>query len=590
MKKFRKALCFSVTLAMICTTLYSHIIPATAAAKPTVVSENVNVAKGKSVSAENAQLDIVSSFDAMVDGDETTPIYVFTNKDADGKTTDSEGNVLNSSITVDLGMRYNVKRIEFTTVANSGAKQCFELLGSNDENFAVYDTLYKVGGFVNTPDENTDFSDNKLTLTLDGDIDYRYIRIKRNAYAWIQINELAVYADELFTEVSRNADVKANTTWTGYSPAAAVDGKNGSNTDGWQSDYSDVIDGEKYMWLNIDLGNTYSIAKIEIESIFDGYANGGTDYSIRRGWSIYGSNIAPINSELQKVEVQTTGVGILKADGYDRLATTYGTIPSYNSGADIDGKKYSMSDCDLHWNSGKYEGETGIISQNISGHYRYITLHRGLPSLSSIGEVRVYTPNVQANCVRIEDKRITVSFSGEMSAETMNSDNIILKNSEGKVLAQTNTRADKYEYSFTADAVNAGEKYTLTVSDGLKSSSGLALSEKIFDITATVAAEVEVKIFDGDGTEQSKLAADTDYSVKVQLISNLSETKDVVIIIAEKDANDNLVKACAYPGKMKRGENDITLSYKTGATVGTSFEIYVWDANSMKPYTTKTVK
>lgn len=589
-KFFTKVTSLFITLSVGVTALSVGAIQVSAVTddeKPTlVVNKGVNIAKNKTITSNEIYFDVgTTSFDNMVDGKEDTVINLFTNgssTDIGGKHTD--GSLVDADITVDLGRRYNVQRIELTVPAGSPAKQCFEINGSNSADFEEYDTFYTIGGFVNSPDENADFKDNKLTVNLDASNDYRYIRIKRNAWAWIQISELAVYADEYLYEVSRNKTVATNSDTFGAA-SKLVDGKNESDEDGWNSDW-----GSEYMWADIDLGASYPITKIEVESLFSGNGAYG-DMNIRRGLAVYGSNTAPNSTTFnnaENIKAHSSGLSYFEADGYDMIASTYGYIPSFNSGTD-NTDKYTLAECSAKLDKGVTE-YNGIISENVSGNYRYIHIQRGLTSITGLGEVRVYTPAVVVNSARISDGKVIVSFSGDMA--NIDADKINIYDEAGNKLTKTNPELKGCEYTFKADGITLASKYKVVIGDGLKSSYGLDVAGKTFNIYSQDKIEFKsVMLMLGTGQTVTKFTPGTEHIISYKLLSRLTDGQILTPIIAERDASGNLVGIKVTDATtITPGEDTYSFRYTTRDTVGTTYEIYLWDMEGNIPYSKKYTK
>ena len=537
--------------------------------KPIISESNVNVAMGKNVTLSGITEESYSKGAAAVtDGSNSTIMY--------------GSFAANADVTIDLENRYNIKRIVLT-VPDGGNQtgQQYEIQLSNDENFEKYDVVHKVGGLLTI----TGGAD----VILDGNKDYRYVRYHKTSGAWAGISEIEVYADESLMEISRNATVTANTTWPGYSASAAVDGRNSSNADGWQSYYSGS-DGQDYMWLNIDLGASYPIKKVEIESLYDGVGNG--DIQSRRGWSIYGSNIAPVVADMQKVTKHTSGMNYLSADGYTQLAFTYGMLPNFNSGTG-NNTKYTLAQCSTLLDQGTQDFN-GIISQGVSGDYRYITLQRGVISLTGLGEVRVYTPAPVANSVTLDGNKVTLSFSDKMFPDTVNDETVVLTDSTGNVIKYTDAYADGYEYSFTVNSLEPGRQYNLTVSSTVKNLNSMPIAAKTLTFTTPAQITVsDVMITDASGTEvKGVLSANTSYNCKLTLNSILSDSVDAMIVIAQKDSFGNLVRADKKENVTvtANGTSNADVTFATDSAVGSMLEIYVWDSETLYPYSFKTTR
>lgn len=529
--------------------------------KPVITESNINVAESKNVTVSGITEESYSGgAQSVADAKQTSILYgTF---------------AANSTVTVDLGRRYNLKEVKITVPSggNQTAQQ-YEVQASNDVNFKTYDVLHKVGGLT----EITELADD---IKLDGTKDYRYVRYVKLTGAWGGITEIEVYADEALMEISRNAETTANTTWSGYSTSAAVDGKNGANADGWQSYYSGSEEtSEKYMWLSVNLGAQYPIRKIEMESLFDGIGNG--DQWSRRGWAIYGSNTAPTNESIRDgVAYDPSGLYYININGFDQLAKTTFFIPSFNSGEN-NSQKYKLSECDRN------EDFYGYVSEWVSGEYQYITFQRGSISLTGLGEVRVYTAAPQANNVRLDGNKVTVSFSESMFPDNINGETVVLKDSAGNVVNYEDSFVDDCEYSFNADLVD-GVTYTLEISSDIKNLNSLPVAAKTFTFTVPtpiVASNVVVKDAD-DTAVVTDFAVNTSYNLHMDLLSKMSSNVNAFVIIAQKDADGNLIAVdTANPTvNGNTATEDVKVKFNVLNEVPDTIEVYIWNSDATQPY------
>ncbi len=537
--------------------------------KPIINDENVNIAMGKQVTVSGITEENYSNGGAgVVDGSASSNLY--------GSFTAS------SSITIDLENRYNIKRVVLKTSSGGNQTgQLYEIQLSNDENFVEYDVAHHVGGLVG---DAFNAVASGADITLDGTKDYRYVRYQKNAACWAGIEEIEVYADRSLMEISRNATAVANAEYAStYGAQNAVDGKNAAVTDGWTNGWpSNDIN----PWLYVDLGASYPITRIEMESLYSENpfnAGGGSE---RRFWNVYGSKTMNTDDLLLENDSGVHATIAKIGDGYDLLGTVKtGYMPYYNEGQNND-TYYTFAEAQ---NSGA--NTNGILRDDVSGEYRYITFQKAYKGLAGLGEVRVYTPAAQANSVRLNGNEITVSFSDKMFPENINSETVVLKDASGNVLSQNNGYAEDYEYTFTTDGLKPATTYYLTVSSAIKSLSSMPISAKT--ITFTTPAYVtlsEVSVSDANG-EAPTLKANTAYTLTAKMASTFETKTPVMVVIAEKDASHRLVKAyTASAEATAKGTSTLTVPFTTGETVGSIIEVYVWDETTLEPYSVKVTK
>ncbi len=530
--------------------------------KPIVTQKGVNVSKGKKVTTLNTQLtDGSTTWDVIVDGDESTGVYTYTNIDASGNTVD-----VPSHITVDLGARYDIKKIEFKVRPQSQAKQLFDIQLSNDVSFNDFETVYSVAGLADV-DASEDFVDNKLTLNLENK-GYRYVRINRKQYAYMTIDELSVYADINMMEVTSGIKATASNTFQGYDTLYLTDGVNSEESKGWASGWNDA-----YEWVNLDLGAAVPLARIELESPYNGAADG--DYNARRFWNIYGSNVAPNATDLNTT-TQSGDNHLISAEGYTLLDTTdYGCMPSYNYGNFDEQVYYSSEETRQNWNSGNYgTGQNGILAVNVSGEYRYLTLQRGYAGYAALGEIRAYIAAPKANSVSVKDDKVYVNFSDKMFPHYLTSDYIKLYDAEGTELTYTNGKAvDAYTFAFTAD-LEMGTSYKVVVNKGVKNVNSIPLSidnEIVFKtpepkMECTYTLNVVEGVVDFDVVVTSTYPTDIPVHAYIAQYGEdgLKAMKLAKFTAVAKDTSYAPVEGISH-------------------AEGDTYKVYVWRANNLKP-------
>ncbi len=379
--------------------------------------------------------------------------------------------------TIDLGKRYGIEKIMLHIrkdgLSEGPGREYFEILGSNDPNFA---TSEKLGGIEAKND--TLFPDHGIyTANLSGAEAYRYIRIAKTAAGWSLWAELEVYAREYMTEVSRNKPVEA--TYSAYAnnqPEKAVDGKNDNySTDAWRSAYPDG----KQSYYGTDMGD-YLIVDLEKEmpvSYFEmEYPNGVADNSAaRRYWSVYGTNELPAMSETApayRTGLVGTGTEEVDIEGVELLGTTGDYfIPTYS--ADTPLAMY-----------GNIAATEGYISQTVADvvPYRFVIFKHRMNQFSELGEVRVFVTNPELKKAVKEDNGIKLMFSEPMMAEDIIPENIKLYDTNGN--AVTDFSVALSADGFDAVITGADNVQKVIVSDGIRSALGAdiaGITERYFE-------------------------------------------------------------------------------------------------------------
>jgi len=543
--------------------------------KPVITEKNVNVAKGKTIDGVNIKLEGSTSLAPLVDGDENTSVYMYSNINSANET-----NVVPSNITVDLEKRYAIDKIELVmdSVNNQG-KQCFELQLSNDADFEDYDTVFTAGSY-NDINGESGFDGDKLTVKLDGLYDYRYVRIARKAYGWFQAREIAVYADVNYMEISKNASATASHTYSANMAASElVDGLTATPDNGWFTGWNSAGGTilETSPWVVLDLGVEVPVTKINLYAMNMNIANQFGDLDSRRFWNVYGSNQAPETSELNTVaNVWPENISITD-EKYTKLFTTDIVALPANKGT-LD-NAYNCAEMTNIWNSGVYNTE-GYLSENVTGSYRYITLHKGYSSFGSLGEVQVYTVAPKVNCVRVNGNTITVTFSDAMFPTYLTDEYIKLYDKNDCVVEYTNpTIIDNYTYSFTAN-IEEGKEYKVVVNKNAKAFSSIPLGvDNVLSFGKSgINADVIAKKLDGD--KVTEFANGEEYSFDVTVKTDGAE-KAVRAIVAQYNG-EIMVNAKAV---------DITATSDTEAKnvsgfkyqTGNSFKVFVWDVDTLAP-------
>lgn len=533
--------------------------------KPIITEENINVAQGKTITAENAELTTGStSYAPIVDGNEATQTFMYSNK-ANG-----ESNTNPSYITLDLENRYNIKKLDLLMYDNN--LNNFAIYVSNDEDFKTYDTLIDYNGYGGDQfDEN-----HRLVLELDGKYDYRYVRIHKKGYAWFGIKELAVYADTSLAEVSRGASVTVSHTYAaGFEGDNIVDGKNEKEADGWLSGWlSAGVNGYAY----VDLGTTLPITRIEMEGLFA--SDNATAHS-RGYWNVYGSTTMN-EADLATTDGAWGALAKINNENYTQLATTgVGKYIPLIADASHRENTYKLNEI-----SDSTAEIYGIVREAVSGDYRYITFHHGINNLAALGEVRVYSPAPTANSVRVDGDKVTVSFSDKMFPDSMNEDTIVLKNAEtGEVIAQSNASAKGYEYTFEA-GLDLNTEYVVEVADTVKNLNNLTVSETEIAFETPDKLELTgMRVDITNGKYVSKLAANTAYTVSGHVSSEIADQKTVTILAVEKTGERVVAVHSAEKTAYANTDSYFALKFTTGETVGENLEFYLLDGfGTMTPY------
>ena len=420
-------------------------------------TDSVNVALGKPVTASENLVPYENwDWSRLTDGNAATIV---------APTMDSRSD--SDNLTVDLGKRYSIDKINIVSAANDDMGRIqVEIQAANNADFSDAVTLDSINAFY----DETKFPKNGTwTIYTDGRNAYRYVRIQKTASAFWMYGDLEVYASEYITEVSRNKPVEASiAVYANNKPEYAVDGKNDSTNTGWWSAYPGV-GGGKYNtfgtdeigdYLTVDLEESLPISYIEIE-----YPNGISDnVASRQGWSVYGSNSLPAKTETSPLyRPQLAVIGSINADGFTELCTTgvNNYIPVYSVE-----KIVGMS--------GNLYNAEGTISQKVDSGtpYRYITFKKLNKNIAQLGEVRAYVTNPTLGSIKKDGENIILSFSDEMDASTLTAENIKIFAANGDEITGFEVSASGYE----AVISGAGKAAKITLGYGVKNEKGAELA------------------------------------------------------------------------------------------------------------------
>ena len=536
--------------------------------KPVVIEEDINIARNRVAVAER-----------------TSGNINWTNI-TDGKTSTQNSATIakNGAITIDLEKSYNIKKIVIDVPSNSQGRQTYKIQVSNDPAFVDSTTkTLKSRGSVAKLSETTEWvNGTTLTINLDGSEFYRYVRYLNTTGSadgkYMYMNEIEVWADRNLMEISRNASTTTNAVYSNsnsYASNKAVDGKNTEASGHYFSGWNDAMN-----YVSIDLGAKVPVVRVELESPYNG--KGHCDYNARRGWSVYGSNIAPVAADIAAgVTKQSSGIYDLTAEGYTKLGGTHGCLPNYNNGVFDEQVYYTFSNCNSDWPTNALKG---ILRQNISGEYRYITVHRGLTGAAVLGEARVYTIAPKA-AAKLNGNTVTVNFSEKIFPSYMVSDNFTLYDSNNNVVAFSNaTAVDDDTFTFTAD-FKPGETYKVVVDKSVKTVSSMPLNidNEITIVVPNISTSVTVK-----ATETDEVA--TDFVVGTAYNFNVAVTSPFVA----DEPNVKIVVAQYNGDKLEKAEvKDITAIANTTTPVvlenftyaeGNTFKVFAWKANFDEPY------
>lgn len=151
---------------------------------------------------------------------------------------------------VDLGKEYKISEIGlvFRTTANQEkTRRNFEVLASNDENFISYTKLYSSGSL------NVGFKE-ELSIPIETEESYRYVRVQKTALEPIGIAECRVYSEENVvltpSEVWFSSGIKGK-----FGTGSAVDGDyNTYWSEGFKKNY----------WVKIKNDSDKAISKVKL--------------------------------------------------------------------------------------------------------------------------------------------------------------------------------------------------------------------------------------------------------------------------------------------------------------------------------------
>ena len=541
--------------------------------KAVVTVENANIVKGKpaTVTLDSGE----TKWTMLTDGNKSTEI------------SDSNYGYLagNGEVKFDLGKRYNISKIVLTVNVDSQAKQAYKIQVSNDPAFTDSSTkTLKSRGTVNNLDEATEFvNGTTLTINLDGDASYRYVRyynsLSSNKYLYM--SEFEVYADKKLVEVSRGVTPTVSNTYSGYSVKGLTDGVNNSKNGGWASGWIDTT-----QWINVDLGMQLPIERVEMESVYNGV--GDSDYNGRRGWYVYGSNITPTREDLSNAATIKNTLNPLLAEGYTLLDTIKNaSMPSYNQGVFDEQVYYTPAEVLAKWAAESYGKENGIlrIDFDTPGKYRYITFHKGYIGYANMGEVRVYTLAPFVSSYKLNDNTVTLNFTDAMFPNYMTTDYIKLYDADGNIVDMSSAEmVDTYTFRFTAD-LKPGATYKIVASKDMKTLESMPLNEdnEITIVVPNISTSVTVK-----ATETDEVA--TDFTIGIAYNFNVAVTSP----FAADEPNVKIVVAQYNGDKLVKAEvKDITAIANTTTPVvlenftyaeGNTFKVFAWKANFDEPY------
>ncbi len=445
--------------------------------------------------------------------------------------------------TVDLGQRYNIKKIKLHSNKRDGyvASQLryTSIIGSNTADFSVATTL----GSVSASSTSSVYE-----IELDGTQAYRYIRVQKTAGSdECRYGELEVYADVDVTEVSRGA--QATAAQEKYNANQATDG----TVDGYNGWGVSSAPGSAHNNLIIDLGKEYPVDMVEIYG--------------RPGFTAVAYS------------KQITGIGYSEAD-WEKAG-----MPIY-TGVELNatGKIYTKT---LFTRTASSIGDSGVVLSFAKPDCRYLVISKTINEVVWLSEVRAFVSNPMLLGAKINnDDTVTVTFSHELDPTTVPASDFSIT---GVNITDAELSADGYEVTLTYDGkIKNGA--VLTASETIRSKDGIEMAE---DGSYTFDFVTNMVLKEGEADAEGTVDTNTTYTFTANYNGKVQSTGNVYIAL-KKDTDST---ATVLETLIKANKADFTADAngKAALTVtldttdidveGCWIEVYVWD-DDLSPYMT----
>ncbi|MBP3361627.1 MAG: discoidin domain-containing protein [Clostridia bacterium] len=546
------------------------------AADKTVFTEGENIYEGLPSYtrlynvAQNKPVTV--SVDALQgDGDGSADVHHFVD-DAQNTEGIVSYSYVDQWIKVDLLRKYKIDHVSIAPRFSSKDQvwlSGFEIQASNTADFSEYTVLDTCteenalkAGTASATAENSSFNGS-------GGDAYRYVRIFARSRP-LALSEIKVWAEQTMTEVSRGKPTVAGDSYSDtYNSSKAVDGHNEYENNAW------VGSSSQYNYLRVDLEREYPIGAVEIES----RAN-HNDGTARMMFSVFGNNTDDLAG---KTEEELAALKGIKADelytadkGYTKL-TGMG-----NPGTTPDG-----------YHPFPYIGDEAVTdpfykaSTNDTNSFRFITFKKVYQNGAAIGEMRIMVVNPVVNDIKADGNKVTVEFSDELSASSVNANRINVTDNDGNALEISNIVTDGYSVSFDVDNAPKTGICNVKISKAVRNTKGV-----------TMAADYTGEAYFGGGIsvtdivfDKAELTASDTVKATAKLTNALAEDKTAVLITAVKSADGELMSVnIDRQAVLSGGAAELNAAVTLPADIsGISVEAYVWENDTMIPLCEKTL-
>ncbi|MBR6729523.1 MAG: Ig-like domain-containing protein [Clostridia bacterium] len=564
----------SLVLAVLMMTFALPVTVGATADLPLTQVYNVNVSAGKPVYMHDGNSNTTTK---LTDGAYSGASYVC------GSTTDHSsqeyalpsGAKVNGSTgqadqwyLIDLGQRVKITDVKLwtrtDTTANTVHLSCFDILVSNTEDFADYQTIGSQGRLAEAWDVNTPF------VAKGNGGYYRYVKVQKTIGTFHIFSELEVMADMTATEISRGKattamitakDAENTTINTTEETELLTDGI--VNTIGNRWYYYNGNWPEPYPYATVDLGEDMVVDYVQMWA-----GSGNTNAASVRFWEVYGRNATAGNGVLPVAEGATVGA-------YD---TTTATKLGETTGTEATAKALMPL---------RSNNEEAYFQAATNGtKYRYLTFVKtGLEVWLS--EVRALQFSPQVVGVAYGDGEITVSFSNKMDLASIKAANFTL--SSGAVLTAPASLGtgweDGFDVTFTyTGSINADD--TLSIPAGVKDADG---RETIAATMALGSFDASISITDSEGVAAETLVAGTTYTATaaIDAVAGMDADQKAMLCVAVKHAGETVpvLASCTTALISIEGVGTRTESITVTPESGDIIEVFLLEVGTLKPLT-----
>lgn len=519
--------------------------------KKAVTFNKVNVAINKPVEVYKEQSDANYTKANLVDGiisPATSSGMVYT-----------AGSPKDEYYTIDLERRYNIDSIEiwgnYSVQDQDGAYKYFNVTASADG--VKWDTLAVENAYNAEKWTQRDGKPECYTINLPADNNYRYVKWQKTDNSWYRLSEIKVFADVDAMKVSEKSDtiIGGGDNSYGISITNLTDGNIGNF----------VYATGKYPWATITLDNEYPVDMVQIYRRGFNSADYGDGKASNIGRGLFGSNsISSENSDSYSYDD-------MSKLGYTELMNT-GKYYNYNNALDNTGT--------YGWVFDDADGYLKTFKNDIA--YKYLTLKKmtGENHNLQYAEFAAYVMNPSLNKAELIGNTITLHFSDPMSKSSLDK-NVMVENVFGDraTIVTTALSADGYDYTVTIDSNET--MYKVKLSSDVRSAKGAVMRNTEKYVGTGLAVE-KYTVFDTEGQEVTTYLPNTEYTVKITVVSMQPTVENVSLYTAMYDGSKKLLNvACAHADVPAYGSSEIATKLKTGT--GGDFSIYVWKTDMQTP-------